>query len=91
MHKWLYNHPWFGEFLTNWTNKKVFPTKGKYAMVIVMSSTLAFTFYTTGNMKAVLYSGIFMLLVAIWAWRFPGTLAEHKKRTKLGKKIGWIK
>jgi hypothetical protein len=32
-----------------------------------------------------------MVLVAIWAWRFPGTDEEHTKRTKLGKKIGWIK
>lgn len=91
MHKWLYNHKYFGPFLTNWVQKKVFPTKGKYAMIIVMSSSLAFLFYTTGNMKAVAYSGIFMLLVAIWAWRFPGTVEEHAKRTKLGKKIGWLR
>ena len=32
-----------------------------------------------------------MALVAIWAWRFPGSVAEHEKRTKLGKKIGWLK
>ena len=68
MEAWLYNHPWFGEFLTNWNTKRVFPTKGKYAMVIVMSSTLAFTWFATGNIKAVLYSGTFMALVAIWAW-----------------------
>ena len=91
LHAWLYNHPWFGEFLTNWTTKKVFPTKGKYFMIIVMSSTLAFTWFTTGNVKAVLYSGIFMALVAIWAWRFPGSLDEHALRIKQGKKIGWLK
>ena len=91
MHDWLYNHKHFGPFLTNWVQKRVFPTKGKYAMVIVMSSSLAFLWFTTGNIKAVLWSGIFMALVAIWAWRFPGTVAEHEKRTKLGQKIGWIK
>ena len=91
MEAWLYNHPWFGEFLTNWTNKKVFPTKGKYAMILVMASTLAFTFYATGNIKAVLYSGIFMLGVAIWAWRYPGSVKEHGDRLAQGKKIGWIK
>ena len=21
LHAWLYNHPWFGKFLTNWTEK----------------------------------------------------------------------
>ena len=91
MHDWLYNHKYFGPFLTNWVQKRVFPTKGKYAMVIVMSSSLAFLWFSTGNIKAVLWSGGFMALVAIWAWRFPGTVAEHEKRTKLGKKIGWLK
>jgi len=91
MHDWLYNHKYFGPFLTNWVQKRVFPTKGKYAMVLVMSSSLAFLWFSTGNIKAVLWSGTFMALVAIWAWRFPGTVEEHKKRTKLGKKIGWLK
>jgi uncharacterized membrane protein YbaN (DUF454 family) len=91
MHDWLYNHKYFGPFLTNWVQKRVFPTKGKYAMVLVMASSLAFLWFTTENIKAVAWSGGFMALVAIWAWRFPGTVEEHKKRTKLGKKIGWLK
>ena len=91
LHAWLYNHPWFGEFLTNWTTKKVFPTKGKYFMVIVMSSTLAFTWFTTGNVKAVLYSGIFMALVAIWAWRYPGSLKEYNRRVENKERIAWLK
>ena len=41
MEAWLYNHPWFGKFLTNWNKKRIFPTRGKFAMVIVMASTLA--------------------------------------------------
>ena len=91
MHDWLYNHKYFGPFLTNWTQKKVFPTKGKYAMVLVMSSSLAFLWFSTGNLKAVAWSGIFMVLVAIWAWRYPGTVEEHTKRIKKGHKVGWIK
>ena len=87
MEAWLYNHPWFGKFLTNWTKKRVFPIKGKYAMILVMSSTL----YFTGNMKAVLWSGISMALVAVWAWRYPSTVEEHNARVKAGKKIGWLK
>ena len=67
MEAWLYNHPWFGKFLTNWTKKRVFPTKGKYAMLLVMASTLAFTYYMTANINAVLWSGGFMAMVAIWA------------------------
>ena len=91
MHKWLYNHKHFSPFLTNWTQKRVFPTKGKYAMVLVMSSTLVFTWFTTYNINAILYSGIFMALVAIWAWRYPGSLEEHTKRIKMGTKVGWLK
>lgn len=88
---WLYNHPWFGKFLTNWTNKRIFPTRFKYAMILVMSSTLAFTWFATGNINAVLYSGLFMLAVAIWAWRYPGSETEYQRRIDAGEKIAWIK
>ena len=91
MEAWLYNHPWFGKFLTNWNKKRVFPTKGKYAMVLVMSSTLAVTWFTTGNVKAVLYSGIFMALVAIWAWRYPGSVEEHTRRVEAGERVAWLR
>ena len=91
LHAWLYNHPWFGKFLTNWTEKRVFPLKGKYAMIIVMTSSLAFLWFTTENIKAAAWSGGFMLLVAIWAWRYPSTVEEHTERVKLGKKIGWLR
>ena len=91
MEAWLYNHPWFGKFLTNWTKKRVFPTKGKYAMLLVMASTLAFTYYMTANINAVLWSGGFMAMVAVWAWRYPGSLEEHAQRIKEGRRIAWLK
>ena len=91
MEAWLYNHPWFGKFLTNWNKKRVFPTRGKYAMVIVMASTLAITFHATGNLKAVLWSGLFMLGVAIWAWSYPGSVDEYNRRIKEGKRVAWLK
>ena len=91
LHNWLYNHPWFGEFLTNWTQKKVFPTKGKYAMALVMASSLTFLWFSTGNLNAVLWSGGFMALVAIWAWRYPGSVAEQERRIAAGEKIAWLK
>jgi uncharacterized membrane protein YbaN (DUF454 family) len=91
MHNWLYNHPWFGSFLTNWTYKKVFPTKGKYAMILVMASSLAFLWFTSENLKAVMWSGGFMLLVAVWAWRYPGSVEEQERRIAAGKKIAWLK
>lgn len=91
MHDWLYNHPWFGEFLTNWTQKQVFPTKGKYLMVIVMASSLALLWITTYNIQAAIWSGMFMFLVAVWAWRFPGSVNEWQRRKDNDLKIGWLK
>lgn len=91
MHDWLYNHKWFGPFLTNWTQKKVFPTKGKYVMVLVMASSLAFLWLTTENIKAVAWSGGFMALVAIWAWRYPGSTEEYQRRIDAGKRIAWLR
>ena len=91
MEAWLYNHPWFGKFLTNWNTKRVFPTKGKYAMILVMASTLAFTWFSTGNAKAVLYSGVFMAGVAVWAWRYPGSVEEHTRRVEAGERVAWLR
>jgi len=51
-----------------------------------------FVFYSSnGNLKAVLYSGMFMIFGAVWGWRYPGSTEEYDNRVKLGKKIGWIK
>jgi len=85
MHDWLYNHKHFGPFLTNWNEKRIFPTNMKYMMLAVMSSTLAFTWFTTHNLNAVIYSGIFMGLVAIWAWRFPGSQEEWENKNSAKK------
>ena len=56
-----------------------------------MSSSLAFLWFTTGNIKAVMWSGGFMALVAIWAWRYPGSVEEQERRVREGKKIAWFK
>jgi uncharacterized membrane protein YbaN (DUF454 family) len=90
MHNWIYSHKRFGPFLTNWKEYRVFPTKMKYVMIFVMSSTLLFTYVSTGNIAAVTYSGIFMLLVAIWAWRYPSSIEEYNTRKQNGKKIAWL-
>jgi hypothetical protein len=91
MHDYLYNHKLFGPFLLGWTEKRIFPTKFKYFMLVTMSSSLVLLWFTTGNPKAVLYSGIFMALVAIWGWRYPGSEAEYARRKELGKRIAWLK
>jgi uncharacterized membrane protein YbaN (DUF454 family) len=89
MHAWLYNHKIFGPFLTNWGEKRVFPQRMKYFMLAMMSTSLLIMSFTV-PIKGVVYTGIFMFFVAVWAWRFPGSVDEHDKRIAEGKKIGWF-
>jgi len=90
MHAWLYNHKLFGPFLTNWGEKRVFPQKMKYFMLAMMSSSLAIMYFTNVPTRGILFTGIFMFFVAIWAWRFPGSVEAHDVRIIRGKKIGWF-
>jgi len=89
MHAWLYNHKIFGPFLTNWNEKRVFPTKMKFFMLAMMSSSLIIMSFTV-PVRGVVYTGIFMLCVAVWAWRWPGSVEEHDQRIAEGRKIGWF-
>ena len=91
MHRWIYNHPLFGPFLTNWGEKRVFPTKMKYFMLFMMSTSLIIMYTTNIPVNGIVYTGIFMLFVAVWAWRFPGSTAEFDRRKIAGEKVGWIK
>lgn len=91
MHKWLYSHKIFGPFLIGWQEKKIFPTKFKYFMIGTMTVSLVILFLTTGNVNALIGSGLFMLLVAIWAWRYPGSEDEYQRRVIEGKRITWLK
>ena len=89
MHKWLYNHKLFGPFLTGWTEKRVFPTKMKFFMLAMMTTSLIIMSFTV-PVKGVVYTGIFMLFVAVWAWRFPSSAGEYDQRIAQGRKIGWF-
>ena len=89
MHKWIYNHKLFGPFLTNWSEKRVFPQKMKYLMLVTMSVSLLIMSFTV-PVKGVVYTGIFMACVATWAWRYPRSTAEYDLRITQGRKIGWF-
>jgi len=89
MHKWIYNHKIFGPFLTNWNTKRVFPQTMKYFMLAMMSTSLIIMSFTV-PVKGVVYTGIFMLFVAVWAWRYPNSTEEHDKRVAAGKRVGWF-
>ena len=90
MHDWLYNHKIFGPFLTNWGEKRVFPTKMKFFMLAMMSSSLCIMYFTNVPTRGIISTGIFMSCVAVWAWRWPGSVEEHDKRIAEGRKIGWF-
>ena len=90
MENWIYSHKTFGPFLLNWEKKRVFPQKGKYAMIAVMTSSLVIMYFTI-PLKGVIYSGVMMLLVAIWAWRYPSSVEEWQRRKDNSERIGWLK
>lgn len=91
MHRWIYNHRLFGPFLTNWNTKRVFPQKMKYFMLFMMSTSLMIMWLTSVPVRGIIYTALFMLCVAVWAWRFPSSVEEYDRRIAAGKRIGWIK
>ena len=86
MEAWLYNHKWFGKFLTGWRDHKIFPLKMKYTMLVVMASSLTILWFTTQNLTAVLGTLVVMILVALWSWRYPSSIEEvEARKAKAGK------
>jgi uncharacterized membrane protein YbaN (DUF454 family) len=91
MHRWLYNHPRFGPFLRGWQEKRIFPRKLKYLMILTMTISVLITWLATGNTNAALWTGGFMILVATWAWRYPDSETEYQRRIDAGKKVAWLR
>jgi uncharacterized membrane protein YbaN (DUF454 family) len=91
MHAWLMNHPKFGPFIRNWNEKKVFPTIGKIFMVAMMMSSLIIMWYTGVSTAGIGYTAMFMTLVVIWGWRYPGSPEEYDRRLAEGRRIAWLK
>jgi uncharacterized membrane protein YbaN (DUF454 family) len=90
MHNWIYSHKLFGPFLLGWQEYRIFPAKFKYFMILTMMSSLVIMWFTTGNLTAIVWIAAFMLLVAGWAWRYPGSKEEHSFRIKNNKRIAWL-
>jgi uncharacterized protein len=91
MHRWIYNHKIFGPFLTNWNSKRVFPTKMKFFMLGMMSLSLILMWIGGVKPVGIISTAVFMALVAVWAWKFPGSVEEWQRRKDNNEKIGWIK
>ena len=90
-HNWIMNHRLFGPFLRNWSEKRVFPTYGRWAMVATMDASLIIVWFTTYNWKLVLGLALGMLVCAVWAWRYPHSAEEYDRRRTSGAKIGWLR
>jgi hypothetical protein len=59
-------------------------------MLGMMSLSLCIMFFTGVKPIGVISTAIFMALVAVWAWRYPSSVADHDKRVEEGRKIGWF-
>jgi hypothetical protein len=57
----------------------------------MMGSSLIIMFFTGVKPIGVISTAVFMAIVAIWAWRFPGSIEEHQRRINSGEKVGWLK
>lgn len=90
MHRWIYNHKLFGPFLTNWGEKRVFPLKMKFFMLAMMSTSLLIMYFTGVPTRGIIYTAGFMALVAVWAWRYPSSVADYDARIAQGRKVGWF-
>jgi uncharacterized membrane protein YbaN (DUF454 family) len=89
-HAWIMNHPIFGPFLTNWSTKRVFPQRMKYLMLMMMTVSLVLMYISGVKLIGVVSTAVFMMLVAVWAWRWPSSVDEHDLRIAQGKRIGWF-
>ena len=77
---WLYNHKHFGPFLTNWTQKRIFPQRLKYAMIIVMVANGVALWWLLESRIIILWYAITMIIIVLWSWRYPGSEEEWNKR-----------
>ena len=91
MEAWLYNHKLFGPFLIDWGQKRIFPQKMKYFMIAMMSTSLIIMYTTNVKPIGIISTAVLMLIVAVWAWRFPGSVEEWEQRKAKGEKSIWLK
>lgn len=90
-HNWIMSHKLFGPFITEWQKYRVYPQKGKYFMMAIMTTSLLVVWFSTGNAMATLYMFILFALIVYWAWRYPGSKEEAQRRIDAGEKLGWFR
>jgi hypothetical protein len=63
----------------------------KFFMLAMMTSSLIIMYFTGVKPIGIISTAIFMAIVAVWAWRFPGSVAEWQRRIDNNKRVGWLK
>jgi uncharacterized membrane protein YbaN (DUF454 family) len=91
LRNWIWEHPIFGAYVQDWTEKRIYPTKAKWIMLTCCSASYAWLIYIALKPIALISIALFMLFWLVWAWRYPGSDEEYQRRVKQGEKIGWLK
>lgn len=91
LHSWVYNHPMFGQYVRNWSEKRIYPLRAKLIMIFFCCVSLVWMFLSGVSTKGLVGTGLFMLFWIVWAWRYPTTEDEYRIRKMSNKKIGWLK
>jgi len=87
-HDWIMNHRLFGPFLRGWSEKRIFPSRAKWFMLLTMDISLLIIVLTTNNPWLFWGTAAIMAAVAVWAWRYPGSEAEWQSRQAVPGKVG---
>lgn len=88
---WILEHPTFGPYVVNWTEKRIYPDRAKRIMLSCCLASYAWLVYIALKPVALIGIASFMMFWLVWAWRYPGSLEEYEYRVAKGKKIGWLK
>lgn len=91
LHHWVYNHPRFGIYVRNWSEKSIYPLPAKLMMIFCSVISLLFMYISGVSIYGLFGTGLFMLCWIIWAWKYPSNEAEFNNRIRENKKIGWLK
>lgn len=90
-YNYMLNHKLFGPFIKNWKDGRVYPTRVKWLMFIMMDISLIIIWFTTYNIKLLIGVALFMAVCMVWALRYPGSKEESDRRKAAGEKLGWLK
>ena len=73
--KWLYEHPKFGPYISDWFDHGVVSQKAKFLSVSMMGVGLGFTVFSSGNIYVILGVGLTMVATATFILTRPSARA----------------